>query len=98
MIYYIKLVLSHDYSDIAKGVAQFLSPDDERNKIFELDLACQPNSNLDALVTAIDPNALLPTQLNTVAVSNNYCYDIERAVTDTTDLNTLFGLISALDE
>lgn len=97
MIYYIVLKLSHDYSMLAKGTVTLTTTDDGRSKVLELDINCQADANLDALITAIDSNALLPTQLNTVSTSNNYCYDITRAVTDTTDLNTLFGLISALN-
>ena len=97
MIYYIKLLLSYDYSGKISGHVLIQTATDAREKVIDLDINCLVDSDLDALVTAVDSNALLPTQLVAISSNCNFCYDIERAVTDTIDLNTLYGLIVALN-
>ena len=96
MIYYLILDLVIDYSEKARGKVILTTTTDDRAKVLEIEIACDIDANLDALVTNVDPNVLLPSQVDVLAVQSNYCYDLTRSVTDTIDLNTVYTLIQAL--
>lgn len=96
MIYYLILNLVIDYSEKARGTVVLTTTDDARDKVLEIEIACDVDANLDALVTNIDPNVLLPSQVDVLTVKSNVCYDVTRSITDTIDLNTVYTLIQAL--
>lgn len=97
MIYYLKLLFSYNYEGIAKGNFVLTTTTDERKIVLNADFCCAVDANLNALSVAVDPNILLPTAVVAVPTNKNYEYDLERSVVDTTDLNTLFGLLNNLN-
>ena len=97
MIYYLKLLFSYDYSGKAKGNFVLTTTTDERKIVINLDFTCLVDADLNALVVAVDPNALLPLAVTTVPTNHNFEYDLEKSVADTTELNTLFGLLNNLN-
>lgn len=96
MIYYLKLLFSYNYQGVAKGNFVLTTTTDERKVVLSADFTCLVDSNLNALSVAVDPNILLPTAVTSVATNYNYKYDLEKSVADTTELNTLFGLLTNL--
>jgi phage I-like protein len=98
MIFYLLLQFSVKNNDMAEGVLKLVTHDDLRVEKLSVCFNAEVNAALDTLVVNIEPNVTIPTSVASLNTGKDYEYNLEKSVTDTTELASLMALFGALTE
>lgn len=96
MIYYLYLQFVVTYDEWAVGKLILTTADDVRRELFSVDFKSDVDSNLDALISALDANMLAPTDVNAYVVGQDFLYDLEKSIADNIELDSIMTLFSNL--